>query len=280
MQMACSGRTLRWIALLALLFCVTLCGASIVTAEDAVLRLPEPSGNKDMTYSKNGFEVDYGNSAEGYILVKCKPTEKKIKVRVSFGETTLTYDLNGKGEYDVFPLQLGDGKYKIQFFQQVKGTQYSPGASTSITVALSDPNICFLYPNQYANYNADTQAVALGKEICAGLTTDKEKAEAVFKYLSTNLAYHFIRAVSVEKGYLPDLDSVLKEKMGICFDYSALMACMLRTQGVPTQVVIGFADQTYHAWNKVLINGEWVRMDATFEATKAKVKSYTEERFY
>ncbi len=278
--MARSGRALTWIALIATFFGVSLFAASVGLAEDVPLRLAIPSGKKDMTYSKGGYEIDYGNSADGYILVKCKPTEKKIKVRVSLGETTLTYDLNGKGEFEVYPLQLGDGKYKIQFFQQVKGTQYSPGPSTAVTAQLSDPNICFLYPNQYVNYHDDTQAVALGKEVCAGLTSDKEKADAVFKYLSTNIAYHYIRAVSVEKGYLPDLDAVLKEKMGICFDYAALMACMLRTQNVPTQVVIGYADQAYHAWSKVLINGEWVRMDATFEATKTKVKSYTEERFY
>ncbi len=34
-------------------------------------------------------------------------------------------------------------------------------------------------------------------------------------------------------GYLPDVDSILQEKKGICFDYAALMATMLQSQNIP-----------------------------------------------
>ena len=49
---------------------------------------------------------------------------------------------------------------------------------------------------------------------------------------------------------------------------------MLRAQGVPTKLVVGYANGLYHAWNEVLVNeegpisrkiestGGWVRLDS------------------
>lgn len=58
-------------------------------------------------------------------------------------------------------------------------------------------------------------------------------------------------------GYLPDVDTILKEKKGICFDYAAVMATMLRTQNIPTRMEIGYAliddEAVYHAWISVYI---------------------------
>ena len=79
---------------------------------------------------------------------------------------------------------------------------------------------------------------------------------------------------------LGDLDEVLETKMGICFDFSALMGALLRSQGIPTQMVMGYADITYHAWNNILIDGEWVRYDATSAVTFTKISQYTEEAVY
>ena len=76
------------------------------------------------------------------------------------------------------------------------------------------------------------------------------------------------------------MDDVLSKGRGICFDYAALLACMLRTQGVPVKLVIGYADQSYHAWNNVLVDGQWYRVDTTAEANGMKVAKYTEERVY
>ena len=39
---------------------------------------------------------------------------------------------------------------------------------------------------------------------------------------------------------LPSVDETLKTKKGICFDYAALMTAMLRSQGIPTKLEIGY----------------------------------------
>ena len=87
-------------------------------------------------------------------------------------------------------------------------------------------------------------------------------------------------AAGQQSGYVPDIDDMLETKMGICFDFSALMGALLRSQGVPTQMVMGYADITYHAWNNIYIDGEWVRYDATSAVTHTNIKQYTEEAVY
>ena len=75
------------------------------------------------------------------------------------------------------------------------------------------------------------------------------------------------------------MDSTLKSGKGICFDYAALMTGMLRSQGVPCKLVVGYAGTAYHAWISVYtadtgwLNGiiefdgnVWTLVDPTFGA--------------
>ena len=279
MQAATRRSTRIWAAILALsiLLCTCLHASTEVPAG---ARFAEPSGNGDKTIKKSGTTIDYGNASDGYIMVKQEKGKLRYKMKVSCGDDTLTYDLNNNGDYEVFPLQLGSGKYKIQVFKQVKGTSYSPVSSSSFKAKLSSKSIVYLYPNQYAWYTEMFNCVAKSAEVCDGLKSDKEKMDAVFKWCSSRISYDYILAMTVKAGYIPDVDEVVEKQMAICFGYAAVMACMLRTQGVPTQLVIGYADNTYHAWNNVLIDDKWVRKDATFASTNATAKKYTEERKY
>ena len=59
-----------------------------------------------------------------------------------------------------------------------------------------------------------------------------------------------------------------------------LFPALLRAQGIAVKLVIGYADNTYHAWNEVYLSGQWVRLDITAQASNMNVKSYTTERFY
>ena len=69
--------------------------------------------------------------------------------------------------------------------------------------------------------------------------------------------------------------------MGICQDLTALAACMLRVQGIPAKLVIGYADRSYHAWNNVLIDGEYVMLDVTADLKGISGNVvYTVERCY
>ncbi|MDO4483069.1 MAG: transglutaminase-like domain-containing protein [Clostridia bacterium] len=256
-------------------FVVLLC-AIVLAAQSPIW--PE-TGNK--TLKKSGTVIDITHADQGYIMVKQEKASGDLKLRVEKGKNTLTYDLNSNGNWEVFPLQLGEGKYKVSVFKRKSGKKYASVSSQTFTVSSFSPEeACFLGPNQYVNYTQSTKAVAKAAEICGGLSSDSEKLEAVSKFVLKTLQYDYILALNVSTGYLPDLDAVLDGGKGICFDYAALTACMLRSQGIPTQLCIGYADKVYHAWNMVLIDGEWKRIDLTAESTATKVKKYSLERYY
>ena len=241
-----------------------------------------PVASEETVFKKGKTVIDASHTDQGYFMIRHRPFEKRIKVRVSLGKASLRYDLNSNGEFEVFPLQMGDGKYKVEVFEQVSGDKYSAASTISMSVKLADPNLPFLYPSQYVNYTAESDAVAKAAELCANSATDKEKMDAIIHFVVDNFSYDYIRAMEVQKetGYLPVIDSILAERKGICFDMSALVACMLRAQGVPTKLVIGFADKQYHAWNEILVDEKWRGYDTTADVANMRVKKYTVERVY
>ena len=119
------------------------------------------------------------------------------------------------------------------------------------------------------------------EELCANLTTDEEKLEAVRDFMTRGFVYDYVRALTGPGSYLGDVDGCFETRMGLCQDLAAVAACMLRVQGVPTQLVIGYADNNYHAWNNVCIDGEYRRLDVTAVLSGfSKDVVYTAERYY
>ncbi len=269
------------IAVCLVLSCLT-CMAAIAFASIANAVWPRADGKQKA--SSGGLLVDYSNAQDGYIMVKGPVSKKKLKVRISLGKTLMTYDLNGNGEYEVYPLQLGSGTYQCVLYINSSGKKYAQDGTVSFKVTLKQANAPFLCPNQYVDYTAKTKVVQLSEEICAGLETDQEKFEAVREYIKKNYVYDFVKAATVHKQSetMPDIDGCYKKKMGICQDLAAMAACMLRVQGVPTKYVVGYVGKnSYHAWNSVIIDGEELLYDPTLDLNGiAGNQTYTVERFY
>ena len=253
---------------------------TLLAVAASVAIYPEASGT--VRYESGGAVLDASNANQGYVMVRMS-SSKMLKVRIT-GDNQYTYDLDGDGEYDVYPLQDGSRDYTVVVYQQVQGNSYSQVLSRTVRAEMSDENAPFLSPNRYSWYTQDSAVVQLGAEICAGLTSDQEKVQAVYNYITSNMIYDYMAAMMVaagqQTGYVPDLDEVLETKMGICFDFAAMMCALLRSQGIPTQMVMGYADAMYHAWNNVYIDGEWVRYDATSAVTFTNIQQYTEEAVY
>ena len=117
-------------------------------------------------------------------------------------------------------------------------------------------------------------------DLCVNAKTDTDKLKAIYSWIVSNVSYDYDKASSVKSGYLPSVDSTLSEKKGICFDYAALMTGMLRSQGIPCKLVVGYAGTVYHAWVNVYIEGtgwianaiffdgeNWTLMDPTFASS-------------
>ncbi|NLZ81555.1 MAG: transglutaminase domain-containing protein [Clostridiales bacterium] len=214
-------------------------------------------------------------------MVKHEGNKKRIKLQIVNGTTTYTYDLNNSGTYEAFPLQMGDGTYTIRTLENVLETTYSVLYSADVTVALSSSLSPYLYPSQRVRFNSSMEAVKKSYDLTVGLTTDEEKVNAIYNYVFETIKYDYSKVSNLTSTYLSNADTTLANKAGICLDYSVLMAVMLRTQGIPTQVVYGSATEaSWHAWNKIYYNGTWVLKDATFAAGGGKGTNYTESQRY
>lgn len=242
------------------------------------LLLPEASG---MAVEKNNKAiVDYSNVADGYVMVQYTAnTEKRLKVRVTGPTTQYTYDIQ-PGAWVTFPLSDGNGDYDVKVFENTSGTKYATVLSKKFSVTLKDEFAPFLRPNQYVDYASAPNALAKAEELCGEITDPLKKVEAVYDFVVNNLTYDRNKAKTVKSGYLPVLDDVLAAKQGICFDYAALMTGMLRSQGVPCKLVVGYAGTAYHAWISVWSEADgwvdgaiffdgtaWQRMDPTFASS-------------
>ena len=220
--------------------------------------------------------IDYSHAEEGYVMVRYTgERDCRLKARVE-NRTTYTYELY-RDRWNVFPLTDGNGTYQIRIYENTSGSSYALAMGAQIDVVLEDEFAPFLRPNQYVDFSEATRAVEIAWELTRDIDDTLGKVEAVYSYVVRELTYDNEKARTVKSGYIPDLDAVLESKMGICFDYTALMTAMLRSQGIPCKMVFGYTGGAYHAWISVWtedagwVNGAiffdgvaWQRLDPTF----------------
>ncbi|MCR5330716.1 MAG: transglutaminase-like domain-containing protein [Lachnospiraceae bacterium] len=227
--------------------------------------------------------INISNSKDGYIVVTYKGTADKVKMQLTGnGQVTYTYNLKG-GQNEVIPLTADDGTYLITVYENVSEDQYATAFSSEFDVSIQNKYGPYLYPNLYVDFNTDSKVVKLAAELASDATCDLDVVNSVYAYMVENVTYDHDKANNVQSGYIPVVDEILAKKTGICFDYAAVMAAMLRSQRIPTRLEIGYAGDAYHAWISVYtpdtgwINGmiefdgtTWSLMDPTFAAnTKA-----------
>lgn len=231
-------------------------------------------------YKGSKSEIDASTSADGYISVRyLKETTKKLKVIIEKGTEKYTYDLNNKGEYDVYPLQMGEGSYKIRVFENLSDNKYAVKQTVSISVKLKDANLPFLVSNQLVKYTDQSETVKKAAELTEGKETEMEKIDAIYDYIISNIKYDTEKAKTVKSGYLPSVDEILKLNKGICFDYASLMAAMLRSQGIPAKLVTGYSSKlsVFHAWNEIYTKETgWIKLNEMyFDGTEWKLMDST-----
>ena len=239
-----------------------------------------------VTYGSEGVTIDASHISEGYIMVSYTGTNEKVKLQITGpDEVVYTYDLHG--DYETFPLTAGNGSYTVGVFENIEGTSYSTLFTQTIDVKIDDEFGPYLYANQYVNFNGDSKVVEKAEELSKPCNDDLEVIEQVYNYMISNFTYDYDKAESVQSGYLPDVDEVFEAQTGICFDYAAVMAAMLRSQRIPTRLEVGYAGDVYHAWISTYIeeqgwvNGiiqfdgkNWELMDPTFASTSSKPEDF------
>ena len=141
----------------------------------------------------------------------------------------------------------------------------------------------------------------LGRELSEISSDDLTYVQRVYEYVVENIVYDHELAANIPVDYLPDVDRTIETGKGICLDYAALMTALLRSQGIPTKLVVGWSGTQYHAWISVYLEEtgwvdgaiffdglNWSRLDPTLAAGNrgTSVKDYVnnnsnyKERFF
>lgn len=245
------------------------------TAEfaDASFHADQAKGNKQA-------KIDLSATDLGYVAVQAY-SDVRLKFQVLKGDVTYTYDVSGNGTPSVFPIQSGDGRYTFRVLECISEGRYAVVYTVDGDVKLQSEFEPFLRPSDYVSYDAQSVCVEKAAELAEKKESSLEVVEAIFDYICSGVTYDKELAATVKSGYLPDPDETLATGKGICFDYAALAAAMLRSQGIPVKMVFGYVspDNLYHAWNMfyteetgwVTVNYQvtadsWNRLDLTFSA--------------
>lgn len=261
------------------------------------VRKAEASGTLTYTNTEQTASIDASNTSDGYIMIQYTGTVSKIRLQITTPDgSTYSYLVSESGAYETFPLSGGNGSYQIEVLELIpdapKENTYATILTQAIEVEMTDEFSPFLYPNQYVRYHADSKTVLKGADLAKECYSDLDVVSNVYNYVIETISYDEKLAGNVSWGYLPDVDRTLHTKKGICFDYAALMSAMLRSQNIPTKLVVGYSGDVYHAWistyiddigwvdNVIEFDGKsWSLMDPTLAANNSRksVKKYVSD---
>jgi transglutaminase/protease-like cytokinesis protein 3 len=134
--------------------------------------------------------------------------------------------------------------------------------------------------------SVDRLAAALAK----GARNDREKARAIYRWITKNILYDTHAFFS---GNLGDMsaNNVLKTMKGVCDGYAQLFAALAQSMGLGAERVVGnskgygyvvgsrIEGPANHAWNAVKIYGSWQLVDCTWGAGYIDANKKFVERF-
>jgi len=206
-------------------------------------------------------------------------------------------------DFSKFP----SGDYMIRLFYNTTGNVYDDGYQyINYYAKKSDTGVCSFDKSLSANfkfceevYQCITEAdypylVAISTpkesteiyqlckpivdEITAGLTTDYDKARAIYTWIADNIYYDYPAYRSGNLTEAANAVSVMKTKRGVCSGYARVTDVMLTLAGIPTFYQSGKCSTIGHAWNVACIDGVWCYIDTTWGS--ANKYGYNDDEVY
>ncbi len=128
---------------------------------------------------------------------------------------------------------------------------------------------------------------ALASALTEGLTTEKEKARAIFVWISKNICYD-VQSFENRADLEPELQQkqalpteVLRRKKCVCAGYANLFKALCDASGVEALTATGKTKDSQgrvsrgsHAWNLVRTDGEWGLVDPTWGAGDVNIDEH------
>ncbi len=221
------------------------------------------------TVCDSGVCIDDTSKNNGLIRVGYKGTAtEKVKLLISKDGNQYFYPIKPDGIMVGFPLQMGNGEYKISVLSNVTGNKYAYIKTSNISIQLTHPNAVYLNSIQTISWGPTSGATIKNRSLIGSETDYTKRITLGYDFVVQNVRYDFGKISSLTPDYIPIPDQTLHVLKGICYDYASLLAAMKRSEGAPVKLVKGYSTlvEGYHAWNEIYINGKWVVVDTTVDA--------------
>lgn len=270
-----------------------LCGENVIDSE---LVIPINT-SKTMTVDKGEAEFAFSDIKWSFSFYgeNTKLTEEEIANYFTYkANEDGTVIFTAKDKVKNFTIYADVDGYKTVSVNLVLIEGYTNAAFAEAVESLSAEDIEAMAQISAWNTAAESQIAeikAKAEEVTKECGTDKEKIEAVHRWVSYHISYDSDALYYMETGsngnggsdhiacpYTPY--SVLQNRYSVCMGYAALAEAMLRSLGIPCARISGYANGDFygerlgHAWNMAYDKdaGEWIYFDPTWDS-KGRVES-------
>ncbi|WP_298523940.1 transglutaminase domain-containing protein [uncultured Methanobrevibacter sp.] len=193
-------------------------------------------------------------------------------VELVIGNETYSEKTDSKG-YALIKTSVPVGKYAISVVFRGNNIYNSSSKSGSTTVTLSQygdgineknavPSSAYLRATRNCQVN-NAKIKSLAKSLTKGLTSDLDKAKALFNYVQLYIEYEYY--FDTDKGAVETLTS----HKGNGVDHAHLLIALYRAAGLQARYVHGncyvyMEGRTYgHVWTQVLVDNTWICADSS-----------------
>ena len=137
-------------------------------------------------------------------------------------------------------------------------------------ISCDGTNLAGMNPNSAVAVTPEIRS--LTKQVVGNTTDQREQARRIYNWITSNISYDnsLDTYATQHQSYNGrcNASTVLANRASVCTGFSSLFTAMCRVVGLPTQMVVGYyysckGTWDCHCWNKVLVNGTWIKVDPT-----------------
>lgn len=146
----------------------------------------------------------------------------------------------------------------------------------------------------YEVRSSDPEIKSLAVKITQGENDDQVKAMSIYNWVAANIQYDQDQweqlnrdpsATQILGTYDESIaTNVLHSKTALCQGFASLTSSLLAAVGIPSKIVSGSVTDSPHGcdhvWNKALIDGSWIVLDATWDAASTNKNKVWSDNYF
>ncbi len=138
------------------------------------------------------------------------------------------------------------------------------------------------YSATYIPVNETYSTASIAAYVQANFKTDKEKVQAIYLWVTTNITYDKDSMYNINWGPDPQtkITASLRRRKGVCENFAGIFTDIVLKCSIPSFVVTGYTTEsgsvrrTGHAWSAVYLDNEWLLCDPTWDAGRGNNANY------